>query len=179
MERQTVHWKQPGTAIKADPGATVGLDKAQWEALGAVFEFVDDGDGETPGLAVLEIVDGGVAISAAVLDYGAAQTFLLVPGATGDQRRNVDVVVKSLVDNGLLREQDVLDRVPHDPEGRSDGSAAQPGTDDLALPRLTIVGTKMRVVKETRGPEKQPYRKLRATHPDSSRAVREAARKDQ
>lgn len=114
MKHHTFHWKHPGTEIKADPGATVALDRARWESLGAMFELVDDGDGETPGLAVLDIDGDGSTVSLGVLDYGAAETFLLVPGTASEQHRNVDIALEALTSGGLISQTDIVAAVPGD-----------------------------------------------------------------
>ncbi|WP_445151734.1 hypothetical protein [Baekduia sp. Peel2402] len=73
----TITWLSGVSHLDANPAATVALDRARWEALGATFVEVDDGDDETPGLAVGQ-VDG---IDFGVLDYGEGETYLLVPGS--------------------------------------------------------------------------------------------------
>lgn len=71
-----ITWNHGVDHFDGNPTATVALDRARWEALGATFVEVDDGDDETPGLAVGE-VDG---LGFGVLDYGEGETFLLVGG---------------------------------------------------------------------------------------------------
>lgn len=71
-----ITWHNGVDRFDANPTATVALDRARWEILGATFVEVDDGDDETPGLAVGE-VDG---LEFGVLDYGEGETFLLVGG---------------------------------------------------------------------------------------------------
>jgi len=73
----TITWLSGVERFDANPAATVALDRARWEALGATFVEVDDGDDETPGLAVGR-VDG---LDFGVLDYGEGETYLLVPGS--------------------------------------------------------------------------------------------------
>jgi hypothetical protein len=71
-----ITWHNGVDRFDANPTATAALDRARWETLGARFVEVDDGDDETPGLAVGQ-VDG---LDFGVLDYGETETFLLLVG---------------------------------------------------------------------------------------------------
>jgi hypothetical protein len=101
-----ITWHPGVDHFDANPTATVALDRARWEALGATFIEVDDGDDETPGLAVGQIngLDFGV------LDYGDGETYLLVPEADDRSTLVSQEVVSALDDAGALDvNDDVLD----------------------------------------------------------------------
>lgn len=92
-------WHPGVDRLDANPAATVALDRARWESLGATFAEADDGDGETPGLAVGQVngIDFGV------LDYGEEETFLLV----ADEARAATSPIESLLQ--ALRQAGALD----------------------------------------------------------------------
>lgn len=69
-----ITWHDGVERFDANPTATVAVDRARWEALGATFVEVDDGDDESPGLAVGQVAGRDFG----VLDYGEGETFLLV-----------------------------------------------------------------------------------------------------
>jgi hypothetical protein len=97
-----IRWNPGVDRFDANPAATVVLDRAAWERIGAVFVEHDDGDDERPGLAVGEIETDGGVVEFGVLDYGEPETFLLV---SGRDRAAVDAaraVLSALQGAGVL-----------------------------------------------------------------------------
>ena len=109
MSRPTISWDEPGRQLAADPGATLALDRSAWESLGARFLAVDDGQGETPGLATASVStpDGKMAIG--ILDYGERTTYLLVPGTREDRNATATEALECLAASGAITFDDVID----------------------------------------------------------------------
>lgn len=103
-----IRWFKTPKKLDADPGATVALDRARWEQLGASFNDADDGNGETPGLATATVRTALGAIPVGVLDYGEQSTYLLVPDGEQGQLNNTAAVLLALQDAGALRLEDEL-----------------------------------------------------------------------
>lgn len=100
-----ITWHSGVDHFDANPTATVALDRARWETFGARFVEVDDGDDETPGLAVGQ-VDG---LDFGVLDYGETETFLLLSGEVVAGPATVRLL-ELLQEAGVLEvERDVTD----------------------------------------------------------------------
>jgi DNA-binding CsgD family transcriptional regulator len=97
-----ITWIPDADHFDANPAATVALDRARWEALGATFTEVDDGDDETPGLAVGWTAADGVEVEFGVLDYGEDSTFLLVPGRDGAAIDSVRSLIATFARAGIL-----------------------------------------------------------------------------
>jgi hypothetical protein len=76
MSTTTINWDTEAKMLGADPTATLALDRSAWERLGAIFTELDDGDGETPGLATATVQVAGVPVQFGVLDYNGG---LLAP----------------------------------------------------------------------------------------------------
>ena len=110
MSTTTISWDTEAKMLGADPTATLALDRSAWERLGAIFTEVDDGDGETPGLATATVQVAGVPVQFGVLYYsGGDSTYLLLPG-TDPERRSTIALLETLQAAGALRiETDLLD----------------------------------------------------------------------
>jgi hypothetical protein len=109
MTTTTISWDSEAKMLGADPTATLALDRSAWERLGAIFTEVDDGDGETPGLATATVQAGGVPVQFGVLDYNGDTTYLLVPG-TDAERLSTIALLKTLQAAGALSiDTDLLD----------------------------------------------------------------------
>jgi DNA-binding protein HU-beta len=107
MTTATPIWQPSHTELDADIAATLAMDRAAWEATGARFVPVDDGDGEFPGFAAGTVGD----TSFAVLAYaGQPTTFLLVPGRGAARAdRTVDVLRELLAARVLSAPSAVLE----------------------------------------------------------------------
>lgn len=109
MDAPSIDWTA-GTTLDAAPAATVALDRAAWEAVGARFEQVDDGDGESPGLATATVHTSAGPQPVGVLDYEAEETYLLVPGHGAERLNTTTGVLASLEALGVLQlEADLVD----------------------------------------------------------------------
>jgi hypothetical protein len=110
MSTTAIQWDPEAKMLGADPTATLALDRSAWERLGAVFTEVDDGDGETPGLATATVQVAGVPVQFGVLYYsGGDTTYLLVP-ETGPERRLTIALLETLQAARALRiDTDLLD----------------------------------------------------------------------
>lgn len=102
MTTPSITWDQQARRLSADPAATIALSRSAWEAAGASFTELDDGQGEMPGLATatIDVSSGPVVIG--VLDYGESSTYLLVPGSEPDRFATTAAVLE------LLESVDVL-----------------------------------------------------------------------
>jgi hypothetical protein len=101
-----ITWLSGVTRFDANPTATVAVDRARWESLGATFVEVDDGDDETPGLAVGQ-VDG---LDFGVLDYGEGETYLLIAEPDAAAREHTLAVLGALEGAGVLAvDEEVVD----------------------------------------------------------------------
>ncbi|HEV2943690.1 MAG TPA: hypothetical protein VGX26_01060 [Solirubrobacteraceae bacterium] len=105
----TIKWDTEAKMLGADPTATLALDRSAWERIGAIFTELDDGDGETPGLATATVQVAGVPVEFGVLDYNGATTYLLVPG-TDPERHTTIALLETLQAAGALGiDTDLLD----------------------------------------------------------------------
>lgn len=105
---EPVKWSSDPGDFRGEIGATLGLDGPRWEALGARFTPRDDGNGENPGLVVGAVETPEGERRFAVLDYGAASTYLLVP--TVDERKSqTGTVLAALRSREMIVEDDILD----------------------------------------------------------------------
>lgn len=103
-------WDEVPRRLAADPAATLRLDRAGWEALGASFANVDDGQGETPGLATATVETPAGTVQVGVLDYGESSTYLLVPGVEPERFARTAGVLELLESIGAVRlDSDLLD----------------------------------------------------------------------
>ena len=75
-----ITWHEPGGRVPADPGATLALDRTAWERLGARFAPVDDGQGETPGLATASLSTDGGQVTVAFSTTAKAPRICWCPG---------------------------------------------------------------------------------------------------
>jgi hypothetical protein len=78
MSTTTINWDTEAKMLGADPTATLALDRSAWERLGAIFTEVDDGNGETPGLATATVRVADTPVQFGVLDYSDEDTYLLL-----------------------------------------------------------------------------------------------------
>ncbi len=110
MTNTAIQWDTEAKMLGADPAATVSLDRSAWERLGAIFSEVDDGDGETPGLATATVQVAGVPVHLGVVDYGGSSTYLLVPSVDPERLATTTAVLKALEIAGALHiDTDLLD----------------------------------------------------------------------
>lgn len=101
-ETELLNWSSDPGEFRGDIGVAVRLDGGQWRDLGARFHERDDGQGESPMLAVGNIQTSEGAVDFGVLDYGEGDTYLLVP-ATGDEIQKLTAVIaKGLEEAGVL-----------------------------------------------------------------------------
>jgi DNA-binding protein HU-beta len=108
MTTATLIWQPKQTELEADIAATLAMDRAAWEATGARFVPVDDGDGEFPGFAVGTVGDTWFA----VLAYpGQSTTFLLVPGRGAARADRTVDVVRELLAARVLADPSVVSEV--------------------------------------------------------------------
>jgi hypothetical protein len=110
MTTTAIQWDSEAKMLGADPTATLALDRSAWERLGAIFTQVDDGDGETPGLATATVQVANVPVQFGVLYYsGGDTTYLLLPG-TDPERRSTIALLETLQAARALRiDTDLLD----------------------------------------------------------------------
>jgi hypothetical protein len=110
MITTAIQWDTEAKMLGADPTATLSLDRAAWERLGATFSEIDDGDGETPGLATATVQVAGVPVQVGVVDYGGEATYLLVPGVDPERLTTARAVLETLQAAGALSiDTDLLD----------------------------------------------------------------------
>ncbi len=109
MSTTTISWDSEAKMLGADPTATLALDRSAWERLGAIFTEVDDGDGETPGLATATVQVGGVPVQFGVLDYNGDTTYLLVPGADAERLSTIALLETLQAAHTVRLETDLLD----------------------------------------------------------------------
>jgi hypothetical protein len=88
----TLIWNPDATRFDGNPAATVALDRDAWQRLGATFTEIDDGDDETPGLAVGRVNE----LPFGVLDYGEGETFLLVPSDAPSAAASAPILLDAL-----------------------------------------------------------------------------------
>lgn len=110
MTAAAIQWDTEAKVLGADPAATVSLDRSAWECLGATFTEIDDGDGETPGLATATVQLAGVPVQVGVVDYGGDSTYLIVPGVDPERLTTARAVLETLEAVGALSiDTDLLD----------------------------------------------------------------------
>lgn len=102
MTTASLSWEPGQDTIAADMAATIAMDRAGWEAVGAEFTEVDDGDGERPGLAVGMVDSEDATAHFGVLDYAGETTHLLVPGEGSARSALTLHVIGALIDAGVL-----------------------------------------------------------------------------
>ena len=110
MTTTAIQWDTEAKMLGADPTATVSLDRSAWERHGAIFTEIDDGDGETPGLATATVQVAGIPVQFGVLDYDGEDTYLLVPGVDPERLSTARAVLETLQAAGALSiDKDLLD----------------------------------------------------------------------
>jgi CspA family cold shock protein len=110
MSRPSIKWDKKATTLDADPAATLSLDRAAWEKVGAIFSAVDDREGEAPGLATATLQAAGTPVRIGVVDYGESATYLLIPGTEPRRLATTAAVLEALEAEGALRIQtDLVD----------------------------------------------------------------------
>jgi len=110
MSTSAINWDTEAKMLGADPTATLALDRSEWEHLGAIFTEVDDGNGETPGLATATVRVAGTPVQFGVLDYSDEDTYLLVPGTDPERLTTTTALLETLQAAGALRiDTDLLD----------------------------------------------------------------------
>lgn len=110
MSKFPIRWDTEPRRLEADPAATLALDRAAWELLGAVFSARDDGQGEMPGLATGAVETSEGRVEVGIVDYGEGTTYLLVPGADPDRFATTAVVLETLESLGAVRlHEDLVD----------------------------------------------------------------------
>jgi hypothetical protein len=110
MSVSPIKWHPKPKRVDADPGATLTLDRAAWEQAGATFTPIDDGNGETPGLATATVKTSAGPVQIGVVDYAEPSTYLLVPGAGPERLSRTVAVLETLQDSGTVEiERDLLD----------------------------------------------------------------------
>ena len=111
MSTTAINCDTEAKMLGADPTATLALDRSAWERLGAIFTEVDDGDGETPGLATATVHVAGTPVQFGVLHYtGDDTTYLLVPGTDPKRLSTTTALLQTLQAAGTLRiDTDLLD----------------------------------------------------------------------
>lgn len=110
MSENAITWDATPKRLAADPAATLALDRSAWEALGASFREMDDGQGEKPGLATAIVQTSNGSVSVGILDYGEAGTYLLVPGVEPERFANTAAVLEALEALGAVNlAEDLLD----------------------------------------------------------------------
>jgi DNA-binding CsgD family transcriptional regulator len=144
-----ITWIPGADHFDANPAATVALDRARWEALGATFTEVDDGDDENPGLALGWTVVDGVEVEFGVLDYGEDSTFLLVPGRDGPATDSVRSLIAAFARAGIL------DPVDHVLDVSGDGIARVTLED-----RVAALGRRMATVAVHEAPATTPQHEV-------------------
>jgi hypothetical protein len=109
MSTTTINWDTEAKMLGADPTATLALDRSAWERLGAIFTELDDGDGETPGLATATVQVAGVPVQFGVLDYNGDTTYLLVPGTDAERLSTIALLEALQAAHAVRLETDLLD----------------------------------------------------------------------
>lgn len=116
MNQTPITWDETPERLAADPTATLGLDRSAWEALGATFSEVDDGQGETPGLAIATVQTRDGEVRVGILDYGEDSTYLLVPGVEPRRRATTVTVLEAFESMSAVRlDTDLLDVADGEP----------------------------------------------------------------
>lgn len=96
-----ITWRRGASELDAEPAAVLRVTRSRWEAAGATFVEVDDGDGEEVGFAVGQAATSMGPIEFAVLDYGEDTTFLLVPGRDRAAVDRATAVLETLQQRGI------------------------------------------------------------------------------
>jgi hypothetical protein len=126
MSITAISWDTTAKMLGADPTATISLDRPAWERHGAIFTEVDDGDGETPGLATATVQGAGVPVRFGVLDYGGDSTYLLVPGIDPKRLSTTTSLLETLQAAGVLHiDRDLLDLATPKPSPTLEDRVAQ------------------------------------------------------
>lgn len=108
MTTASLAWRHGQETISGGIAATLAMDRVAWEAVGATFTEVDDGDGERPWLAVGEVEINAERMQFGVLDYGDDITHLLV-GGPSEHRANVTTeIVSDLIAAGAIPDEGVV-----------------------------------------------------------------------
>jgi hypothetical protein len=116
MSEARIDWDKPARKLASDPAATIALDRAAWEALGAAFTELDDGQGETPGLATAKVTTSRGEAAMGILDYGESSTYLLIPAAQPERFATTAAVLELLESLGALDlGRDLLDLADQTP----------------------------------------------------------------
>jgi hypothetical protein len=108
MTTTSLMWHHGRETASGSVAATVAMDRVTWEAAGASFTQVDDGDGERPWLAVgtVELEDEPAQFG--VLDYGDESTHLIV-GGPYDERPNLTArIVDDLLAAGAIPDESLV-----------------------------------------------------------------------
>jgi hypothetical protein len=109
MSTTVITWDTEPNMLGADPTATLALDRSAWERLGAIFTELDDGDGETPGLATATVQVADVPVQFGVLDYNGDTTYLLVPGTDPERLSTIALLEALQAAHAVRLETDLLD----------------------------------------------------------------------
>lgn len=106
---KSISWMVDPNGFRGEIGATVALDARRWREAGAEFTEIDDGDGETVGIARgRATTTRSGSIDFGVLDYGEPETFLLVATELGEVPDRTAEVLDALREAGILGRERVL-----------------------------------------------------------------------
>lgn len=131
-----VSWQEQPDEFRGDIGATVALDAKRWTAAGAAFSAIDDGDGETVGLARAKIATRSGDIDFGILDYGEQSTFILVAADAQRMAQQVRVVLETLTNVGVLAPDEVLDESSPSEESIDIANAPEIVDADVSAPSV-------------------------------------------
>jgi hypothetical protein len=101
-ETKLVRWAGDPGEFRGDIGASTRIDGERWREGGAQFQERDDGQGESPMLAVgtVQTVVGDVEFG--ILDYGEGGTYLLAPTSGGALPILTAVIAEGLEKAGVI-----------------------------------------------------------------------------